>query len=1119
MFTKIGYTDGSIAKMISKEDFDTNLASPEILEKLNKFATAVRTIAPKSDDFLYFTIIFMKAAESATIDEFGNLKKVGKENAWGYFDEKWKWHGNVKAHKNVNGDLFPESQLKLAFRNWIGKPLCVDHRSDSVDGVRGIILDTHYDEKLKQIVGLCALDKVNYPDLARKVQTGVVRYGSMGTAVSTSICYDCGKNASNASEYCDCVLQKRSWGEINVGLKPIEYSLVVQPAEPAAILLRCIASVNAHKSELNSFGISVDSIEQSKIPGLDLILNKVCENDSCSLEQRKKVITSYINYNGLNKTASVKKAEYNKELLTDLARFEDVFGVKYNEDPELYSNFFGESLKQIDVVNDKSLSEKNKEMVNSNQLGETFTSGNNSYNSETIINKDDEGRPNYTGTGSSGLVSSPSEPVLDSFKGDGVGLDAYTASNKNKNIKLSNVILGGIMNEARLRHRAALRRRLAYHQGGSESAVEPNTFKDEGALNEKIREKEDKQMLQTKSMGGDDGAFPGDKEMKEKLLRAEEVLTGKKAYYQGGSGADLEPSTYKSENYKKYWDMDKHMHQTKSMGGDTGVFPGDEKTKEHLKRAQYNGPALSTKIIVKKALDGSINKGLSAFEVYAGNKLVIAATAKDIFGSKVDERWNQFVSDSYSKSVLAHIRETGIPFTAKKLIVNAQVAPEAAPAEVPAAMPPAPEAAPMDMGSEMPSMDAPMDLSSEGEPKAVVEDALIKMEDTIEEIREAITDLGGSEDVDVNINVGGEGSDVNLPEDKLALSKDILAKLKVVYATANDHADELAKIAEIISKKANLPAEQSKLLASLTREALTESAAVQGESKTLIRFAKTIAKTLVKVSEYKEPVAVTPKPVAKAPVKTASSKIDTSDELVSKALELRKSRREGLLKKAKLAIAQEAEKVTDKAENKADDMKADKKEEVEDKKENLASDGVGMMENAGMAGVTKDSGTDVATSKPTGTDKPAGHAGNMEVKFTGNVSTPGQEVANSTPSSVTAKLTETFTKKKAQEESENYKIKLRRAYNVAMEMQRKGMISQTHPALDRAVDEMMNFDDKAFESYKRVVANTKGNVKVASDLALEVGLQNNEDEIVATASKKVDISDLNSVLNSQWKKK
>jgi superfamily II DNA or RNA helicase len=53
----------------------------------------------------------MKAAESATIDEFGNLKKVGKENAWGYFDEKWKWHGNVKAHKNVNGDLFPESQI------------------------------------------------------------------------------------------------------------------------------------------------------------------------------------------------------------------------------------------------------------------------------------------------------------------------------------------------------------------------------------------------------------------------------------------------------------------------------------------------------------------------------------------------------------------------------------------------------------------------------------------------------------------------------------------------------------------------------------------------------------------------------------------------------------------------------------------------------------------------------------------------------------------------------------------------------------------------------------------------------------------------------------------------
>ena len=198
---KVGYTDTSIVKQISVGEFNSTFASPEITSRLEKFANTIRTIAPKSNDFLYFTIIFLKSAESALIDDQGNLKKVGAEKAWGYFDDKWKWHGNVKCHKNNNGDIFPEIELKKAARSWIGRPLCVDHKSDSVDGIRGIILDTHYDERLKQVVGLCALDKVNYPDLARKVQTGVVRYGSMGTGVATSICTECGQAATTPKEY------------------------------------------------------------------------------------------------------------------------------------------------------------------------------------------------------------------------------------------------------------------------------------------------------------------------------------------------------------------------------------------------------------------------------------------------------------------------------------------------------------------------------------------------------------------------------------------------------------------------------------------------------------------------------------------------------------------------------------------------------------------------------------------------------------------------------------------------------------------------------------------------------------------------------------------------------
>ena len=201
---------------ISEENIP-NVVDEKVLNRMTKLANNIRSISPKSDDFVYFSIIFLKAAESATLDDNGNIKKIGGEKAWGYFDENWKWHGNVPPHRNNNYDIFPESELRKAASKWIGLPLCKDHESSSVDGVRGIILDTYYDEKFKQVVGLCALDKINYPDLARKVQNGTVRYGSMGTAVENSICSKCQNVATTPQQYCTHIINKTAHGEINVG--------------------------------------------------------------------------------------------------------------------------------------------------------------------------------------------------------------------------------------------------------------------------------------------------------------------------------------------------------------------------------------------------------------------------------------------------------------------------------------------------------------------------------------------------------------------------------------------------------------------------------------------------------------------------------------------------------------------------------------------------------------------------------------------------------------------------------------------------------------------------------------------------------------------------------------
>ena len=98
-------------------------------------------------------------------------------------------------------------------------------------------------------------------------------------------------------------------------------------------------------------------------------------------------------------------------------------------------------------------------------------------------------------------------------------------------------------------------------------------------------------------------------------------------------------------------------------------------------------------------------------------------------------------------------------------------------------------------------------------------------------------------------------------------------------------------------------------------------------------------------------------------------------------------------------------------------------------------------------------------------------------------------------------VTEGFEAKKAEQDKDIYKLKLRRAYDVAMEMQNKGLIALSKTALDKQVDYIMDFYDKAFEAFKRSVANTRSvNVKKAGlDLGgLNVGV---ESDVVPSPAK------------------
>jgi hypothetical protein len=398
------------------------------------------------------------------------------------------------------------------------------------------------------------------------------------------------------------------------------------------------------------------------------------------------------------------------------------------------------------------------------------------------------------------------------------------------------------------------------------------------------------------------------------------------------------------------------------------------------------------------------------------------------------------------------------------------------------------------------------------------------MEDNIEEVRDALsTIIGESGDVEFNINVDKEGVESG---EKLALSKNVYKQLKVTLAEASDSADELALLAETYDKYAKLSKAQQEELNEISRDALNDSANITGQSKTLVSMAKAISTSMVKTSEYVEETRVE----TVAPVAEAKSE---DSELVTIALDIRKQRRQDLLKQATQKLSKKAESMgwenkapSGTAVSEAKDSKTDAlsellkkiKDKVEDK--DLCAEIEEALEKAHdkkskecKVSEVKDAPakTEVSEAK----DKPAEAV--VAPKENKAEDKPKEEVKEE-KETVKAKLAESFIQKKADEEREFYKLKLRRAYDVGMEMQRKGLIAATKPALDRQVDSIMEFDDKAFEAFKRSVSNLKDNrenVKTASDLGgLNVGKTEEVHEATETSRPKMDASSLAKLL---WK--
>src|ERR1700743_1551046 len=185
-FIKIG--EAQVIGINDVHPVESVFSDPTIENRFKKLAGSLKRIAPKANEFLYFSAVMMHAAEAALVNTDGTPKLTSRGEpvnaSWEKKGDSWRWmcnDTNLRPYKNSNGDIFPEEELLKAYKNWVGKPLCIDHKSSSIDAVRGIILDTYYDRALKRVIALCALDKVTYPDLAKKVSLGYSTCVSMGT--------------------------------------------------------------------------------------------------------------------------------------------------------------------------------------------------------------------------------------------------------------------------------------------------------------------------------------------------------------------------------------------------------------------------------------------------------------------------------------------------------------------------------------------------------------------------------------------------------------------------------------------------------------------------------------------------------------------------------------------------------------------------------------------------------------------------------------------------------------------------------------------------------------------------------------------------------------------------
>lgn len=144
---------------------------------------------------------------------------------------------------NLNYDMLPSSELRTAYKTFIGCPVFLNHLNDDTERARGVIIDAkwHDDNPDDQWVEiLCELDEQRCPKLCSMIRDGSIDTMSMGCNVTTTTCSVCGNEAEFPYQFCEHVRDKgREYDgklayEVCNGIEFIEESFVYDPADRSA---------------------------------------------------------------------------------------------------------------------------------------------------------------------------------------------------------------------------------------------------------------------------------------------------------------------------------------------------------------------------------------------------------------------------------------------------------------------------------------------------------------------------------------------------------------------------------------------------------------------------------------------------------------------------------------------------------------------------------------------------------------------------------------------------------------------------------------------------------------------------------------------------------------------